>query len=156
MAKLSANTNVTSTDGLVGASRHGIFNYSRSSEDHTSYFLHFKTNVPARSNAMCMIEAVGYSYATAQSIRCAWTFYPYSEGATAPILNIGLQSIYPGMIPNSVYISADGFVCLSTTQRDLYYLSVMFNCHNTAPSASPGFNVQITNVQAVTTAGNYF
>lgn len=154
MAKLSANTNTT-VDGFAGASRHGVFRYSKTGEDHTSYFLHLKTNVPRLSNAMCMIEAVGYAYSTGQSIRCAWTFYPY-EGDAVNLYNVGLQSIYPGMIPNSAYISADGFVCISTTQRSLYYVSAVFNCHNTPPSGNPGFNVQITDVATVTVAGNHF
>lgn len=153
MATLARDTSIAGPDGLR-ASKHGIHNLRFADADRTTRYLHFKTNCPQNSNAMCMVEAIGYSYATEQPIRCSWAWYPYS--GTGALHNIALHNVSPGMVPNSVYLSTDNFVCFSTTARDLYYLGVLLNCYNTAPSAWPGFDLVITASAGTPTAGNYF
>lgn len=153
MAVLAQNTSIAGADGQLRASKHGIYNLRFADADRTTRYLHFKTNCPTNNNAMCMVEAVGYSYGTAQPVRCSWAWYPYTDGN---LYNIAMHNLAAGMVPNSVYKSTDNFVCFSTTARDLYFLGVVLNCYNTSPSAGAGFDLLITANAATATAGNYF
>lgn len=158
MANLAQGTSIGSggLNGSYGAAntmRLGIFNYREAQEVHTSRFLHFKTNVSTGGvHRMVMIEAVGYDYAGARPIHCSWGFYVYQNG----LVNISLQNLYNGMIPNAVYKSSDEFVCISAAARDLYFVGVTLNSYTVNNSWGRGLDVQITAAGTTTSAGNFY
>ena len=142
-------------NGSLGASNVvglGIYNYRLTDSDRTSRFLHFKTNVPTNTDRMVTIEAVGYSYATAQVIHCSWGVYAYANAVSS----IALHSLAPGLIPNAVYRAADGFVCISAAARDLYFIGVTLNSYTVNNNWGRGLDVSITAAATTVTAGNFY
>lgn len=157
MANLTQRTFIGAPSAHYGYSLNpvvtlGSFNYRLSDADQSSRFLHFKTNIPTSSDRMAMIEAVGFSYATMQPIHCQWGFYISSN----TILQVALQSYAPGMVPNTVYMSADNFVCISTTSRNLYFIGATLNTYTVNGLWGGGQDIVITTAGSTTSAGNLF
>ena len=136
-----------------GTMQLGIANYRESQELRTLRYLHFKTNVPKGGNQMIRIDATGYDYAGARPIRCSWAWYSYNVDGN--LYGVALQNMYLGMIPNAVYHSADNFVCISASARDLYYLGVTLDAC-AVNSSGLAFQVAITASGTTTTAGNFY
>lgn len=132
----------------------GIYNYRLNDSVRDSRYLHFKTNVLRNSGRMVRIDAVGYDYAGARPIRCSWVWYSYSVDGN--LYSVGLHNAYPGMVPNSVYIGADNYVCISAAARDLYFIGVTFDAYTPSNSYGLGQTVAITASAATTSAGNYY
>lgn len=159
MANLSQSTKI-GNGGLGGgfeaaaSMQLGIYNYRLNDAVRTSRHLHFKTNVPKAGGHMIRLDAVGYDYAAARPIRCSWVWYSYSGDGN--LYSVGLQNMYPGLVPNAVYHSADNFVCVSTAAQDLYFIGITFDAYTPSNSYGVGFNVAITASAATASAGNYF
>lgn len=119
--------------------------------DAGSFYLHYKTNIPKQTDIMFMLEAVGYSYAGAQAIRCSWCGYSYSRSYT--ILNSGVHTAYPGLTAHSMYYSADGFVVI-VAYGAVYCSGWTFNSYALNP-AGFAFDIQITASAQAATATYY-
>lgn len=125
--------------------------------DASAAYAQFKTNVPVASYIMTTIEAVGYSYGTAEPIRCAWGFYTYGTYIATSSLS---TSEYTGLVPKSVYTSADGYVCIIGSTPGgypggLYYCGFVLNGYQTA-GYGRGFALQITASSYGTTSDQAF
>lgn len=104
--------------------------YSFSTTDGSLGYLHLKTNVPVTGgrNTMWMIEFVGYAYGAAQNIRTAIVFHT----SVNTLYHIGAQNSYPGLTPQTVYISSDGYAVIRVT-ASFYYTGFVINAYSTAP-----------------------
>lgn len=127
--------------------------------DASAAYAQFKTNVPIASHIMTTIEAVGYSYGTAAPIRCAWGFYT-NGGAWGDPVSSKAESTYTGLVPKSVYTSADGYVCIIGSTPGgypggLYYCGFVLNGYQTAGNGR-GFALQITASSYGTTSDQAF
>lgn len=106
------------TSGYYGAQK-GIYTATIYS-DFTLAYVHLKTNIStATSEAIWMMEAVGYSYAGAAPIRCAWNFYAYN--ALNNVIQIGTENVYTGLTAHGVYKSSDNFVVLRGYKASNFY-----------------------------------
>lgn len=159
MANLAQSTNI-GNGGLGGGyeaaatMQLGIYNYRLNTAARTSRYLHLKTNVLRNSGRMVRIDAVGYDYSGGRPIRCSWVWYSFSVDGN--LYSVGLHNLYQGMVPNSVYIAADNYVCISASARDLYFIGVTFDAYTPSNSYGLGQTVAITASAATTVAGNYF
>jgi hypothetical protein len=92
-----------------------------------SYF-HLKTNVPVSRNTMWLVEFVGYGYGSAQNIRSGIVFH--TSGSV--IYHVGSQNIYPGLTPQAVYTSSDGYAVIRVN-AGFYFTGFVVNAYSTAP-----------------------
>ena len=104
--------------------------YSFTTGDASKSYLHLKTNVPVTGgrNTMWLIEFVGYAYGSAQNIRAGIVFHT----SVGTLYHIGTQNIYPGLTPETVYISSDGYAVIRVTAL-FYYTGFVINAYSTAP-----------------------
>jgi hypothetical protein len=104
--------------------------YCFATTDGSLSYLHLKTNVPVTGgrNTMWMIEFVGYAYGGAQNIRSAITFHT----SVGTLYHVGTQNAYPGLTPQTVYISSDGYAVIRVT-APFYYTGFVINAYSTAP-----------------------
>jgi hypothetical protein len=102
--------------------------YSFYTTDGSLSYLHLKTNVPVSRNTMWLVEFIGYAYGAAQNIRAGITFH--TTGGV--IYSIGAQNIYPGLTPQTVYTSSDGYVVIRVTSA-FYFTGFVVNAYSTAP-----------------------
>lgn len=153
MAFFSANTVVSTGATSTPLVQYQIYHQVLYTGAGQQYY-HFKSNIPVNNvnNIMFMFEAVGYSYATGNPIRCSWCGYSYS--ATSNIINIGLHNAYNGLSANGVYKSSDGYVCLRGVGYD-YYVGFSLNSYSTNP-AGFGNQVQITTASFNANSGSYY
>jgi hypothetical protein len=100
---------------------------------------------------MVNVEAVGFSYGTAQAIRCSWSFYQWSS----TLYSIGLETIYPGLTPEAVYYSADNFVCLRGGTSSTYFIGFALNVY-CASGDGAGNPVIFTEIVSNNVTGNHF
>jgi hypothetical protein len=131
-------------------------NFYRYSEGNlgAGQFIHLKTNMARYSGLMYMIEAVGYNYGLAQSIRCSWTGYLYDLVPTT-IYNPTQFQGYPGLTAHGQYLSSDNFVVLRATASTLNWPSFNLSCYQMNP-VGVNSNVMITAVATNTTSGAHF
>lgn len=108
------------------ASQLGV--YSFYTTDGSLGYLHLKTNVPNNRNTMWLVEFVGYAYGASQNIRAGIVFH--TSGGI--IYNIAGQNIYPGLTPQTVYSSSDGYVVIRVT-ASFYFTGFVINAYSTAP-----------------------
>jgi len=109
------------------ASQLGV--YSFYTTDGSLYYLHLKTNVPVSRNTMWLVEFAGYAYGAAQNIRAGIVFH--TSGSV--IYRIAAQNIYPGLTPQTVYTSSDGYAVIRVTSGSFYYSGFVINAYSTAP-----------------------
>lgn len=102
--------------------------YSFTTTDGSLGYLHLKTNVPVSRNTMWMIEFVGYAYGASTNIRAGIVFH--TSGGT--IYHVGAQNTYPGLTPQAVYTSGDGYAVIRVTAA-FYYTGFVINAYSTAP-----------------------
>jgi hypothetical protein len=79
--------------------------------DGTATKVHIKTSMPkgtGANNVMVTFEAVGFAYGSAQAIRSSWCLYQYQS----TLYSMNGSNVYPGMVAEGIYYSADNFVCL--------------------------------------------
>ena len=101
-------------------------------------YLHFETNIPNQSYIMMMVEAVGYCYATAKPIRCAWNFYSYSYA----IGNVANTS-YDGASAEGIYFGNAGYVCLRAYLPGQHFACFILNAYPTAGNgAGTGLSIR--------------
>lgn len=135
------------------AQQKSFFNFY--SYDSSLPYIHMKTNVIAYPTIdMWMIEAVGYSFALGQSIRCAWTWYTYPPYTPNEIIGVGLESVYPGMTAHGVYKSSDGYVCLRGYCTGFYYTGFLLNGYPTR--VGEGRMISITAYAQNNTSGSHY
>jgi hypothetical protein len=77
---------------------------------------------------MWLIEFVGYAYGAAQNIRAGIVFHT----SVNTIDHIAAQNIYPGLTPQTVYTSSDGYAVIRAT-ASFYYSGFVLNAYSTAP-----------------------
>jgi hypothetical protein len=117
--------------------------------DQTPKYIHMKTNIARYSSVMYMIEAIGYNYGMAQSVRCAFTGYMYDDG-TRPgitIYNPTQFTNYPGLTADGQYLSTDNYLCLRLYAASVYYCGFVLNVYQPSPvstQASVGISGFIT------------
>jgi hypothetical protein len=109
-------------------SQQNVYNFATTNGDNS--YLHLKTNVPVARNTMWMVEFVGYAYGSAQNIRAAIAFH--TSGGL--LYRVGAQTIYPGLTPQTVYTSTDGYAVIRTVAT-MYYTGFVINAYSTAPYA---------------------
>lgn len=102
--------------------------YTFATTDSTNTYLHLKTNIPVSRNTMWMLEFVGYAYGGAQNIRAGIGFHT----TNSLIYNIGVTNMYPGLTPQTAYISSDGYVVIRAFAY-FYYTGFVLNAYSTAP-----------------------
>lgn len=91
-------------------------------------FLHMKTNITA-TNYMWMLEAVGYDYCQATTIRTAWVVH--KSGGT--LYHKGVASINSGAFgANNVYLSSDQYLVVVAYMPGCWQ-GFTLNAYNTAP-----------------------
>lgn len=117
-------------------------------------YLDIQTDIPAPSSyVMGTIEAVGYSYAYARVIRCAWNFYTYYYD----IGNTNNNGNYTGLTAYSTY-SGGGYWCLKAQGiggNINGYLSFTLNAYPTA-GAGARYPIGIRQVALNNSSGNYY
>jgi hypothetical protein len=102
--------------------------YSFATTDGSLAYLHMKTNVPVSRNAMWMIEFVGYGYGSSSNIRSGIVFHT----SVNTIYAVGAQNIYPGLTPQAVYTSSDGYAVIRVNAA-FYFAGFVVNAYSTAP-----------------------
>lgn len=104
--------------------------YCFATTDGSLSYLHLKTNIPVSSgrNTMWLVEFVGYAYGAAQNIRAGIVFH--TSGGI--IYHTGAQNSYPGLTPQAVYVSSDGYAVIRVTAA-FYFTGFVINAYSTAP-----------------------
>jgi hypothetical protein len=105
----------------------------------TPTYVHFKTNIPISIYLMASIEAVGYNYALAKPIRCAWSFYT----AGTYIYSSSLENAYSGLSANGIYVSSDNYVVIRGYATGMYFIGFALNTYTINPSQARGFDISI-------------
>jgi hypothetical protein len=104
--------------------------YCFATTDGSLGYLHLKTNVPVIGgrNTMWMVEFVGYAYGAATNIRAGIVFHT----SVNTIYSVGAQNVYPGLTPQAVYTSADGYAVIRVNAA-FYFTGFVINAYSTAP-----------------------
>lgn len=142
MAKLK-RVNITENDGGAGTSGQdtydqqlAIFNYS--STVGSPNYVHFKTNITLDRRSIVTIEAVGYNYGNSLPIRCSWSFYTPNNGQ---VQNLGIHTVSgTGLSANSIYVSNDGYVCISGYANSFYFCGIVLNAYTSGATGGTGMS----------------
>ena len=120
MANLAAPTSIESNFAQYGI-------YSVNTVSGGGAYLHIETSLANQSYVMMMIEAVGYCYATAKPIRCAWNHYGYSYfiGNTA-------NTNYNGASADGGYYGSSGYYCIRAYLPGQHFACFIFNAYAVA------------------------
>lgn len=144
MANLAAGTSIEN-----GFQQYGF--YAVNTVSGGGSYLHMETNIPQpSSNIMMMIEAVGYCYATAKPIRCAWNFYSYSY----PIGN-SINTNYNGAASDGIYYTSAGYVCIRAYLPGQHFACFILNAYPVAGNGA-GTIVSIRRSSQNNVSGNYY
>jgi hypothetical protein len=122
--------------------------------DQTAKYIHMKTNILRYSSVMYMIEAIGYNYGTAQSVRCAFTGYMY-DLAGQTIYNPTQFTNYPGLTAHGQYLSSDNYLCLRFSAASAYYLGFVLNVYQMNPIQVQHY-VLVSDFVTNTTSGAHY
>lgn len=132
--------------------------YNFYSYDGSLEYIHMKTNHETSNGnyEMWMAEAIGYAYGSSQAIRCAWVWYIYPPQTPNEISHVGLQSTYPGMTPDGVYKSSDGYVVLrgKVIDNGFYFGGFLLNAYPTR--AGQGHTFRILAAAQNNTSGSHY
>lgn len=116
-------------------------------------YLHMKTNIYCGYNIMYQVEANGYSYGTATTIRSLWCGYAYA-GSMAPI-SAQNTNMAGTAVANNQYASADKYVVLVAYLPSTYYFGMVLNQVCSNPTGA-GFDIQVTSyTQTAANTGAY-
>jgi hypothetical protein len=143
MANLLSATNIEN-----GMQQYGIYAVNTASGGGS--YLHFETSVPNSSYSMIMIEAVGYSYASAKPIRCAWNFYSY-----AYFIGNVANTNYNGISADGGYFGGGGYVCIRAYLPSQHFNCIILNSYPTAGNGT-GTIVSIRRSSQNNTSGGYY
>lgn len=147
--KFSSGVNFGSTTTWHNVQRD--FGRCMSTANGAGYF-HIKTSIPYQSDAMWMIEAVGYAYGVSQSIRCAWTGYSYSAQST--IYQPAQFQAYPGLVADGQYYSTDNYVVLRAYTSSTYFAGFNLTAYQLNPSNV--FNMSMVSFDVNSNAGAFY
>jgi hypothetical protein len=140
-------------DGAFNRAQLNICQYQNQG-DQTPKYIHMKTNIARYCSAMYLIEAIGYNYGTAQSIRCGFTGYMYDlTGQT--IYNPTQFTNYPGLTADGQYLSSDNYLCLRFYTTSAYYCGFVLNVYQMNPTSIQP-NVQVSAFVTNTTSGAHY
>lgn len=148
MANLIAPTRVFPS-GAGYLSQYGIAQLS-TTDNFTK--IHIKTNIPRETaGIMVTIEAVGFAYGAAQAIRSSWCLYQWQSA----LYSIGVSNVYPGLVAEAVYYSADNYVCLRGSAGSSYFTGFALNAYVNAGDG-PGRPVSVLTWDWNNNAGNFY
>lgn len=144
MANLKAPTSIESNFAQYGI-------YSVNTVTGGGAYLHMETNIttPA-SYAMVMVEAVGYCYATAKPIRCAWNSYTYSY----EIGNVA-NTNYNGISADGIYFGNAGYLVLRAYLSGQHFACLILNSYMVAGNGAQTV-VSIRRSSQNSTSGVYY
>lgn len=95
-------------------------------------YIHFKTNIPIKTNIMYHIQFEGYNYGNGLPVDLIFTGYTY--GTWDYPYNHSAIDYTGGLQQDGVYASQDGYVVLRVKTTSTYYLgfiiNAMFPCPN--------------------------
>lgn len=94
-------------------------------------YLHMKTNINTVN--MWAIEAVGYNYSLAASVRSTWGFHWDGNNLYNRFYgNLSPSGYVYSVQPQNIYMSTDGYVVLVAYSGSWGYCGFMLNAYNTA------------------------
>ena len=134
-----------------GRHQKGIYHFQDTSgASGTTYYAHFKTNIPISANTMTRWEFEGYNYGATKIVRCEWACH----SSNSVLYSLSYRSLNNGFQAANIYASSDNYIVIVASYTVRYYVSGAMNIHD---SPIYGTQASIISAHTITTsnAGAY-
>ena len=125
-----------------GRHQKGIYHFQDTSgASGTTYYAHFKTNIPISANTMTRWEFEGYNYGDTKIVRCEWACH----SSNSVLYSLTYRSLNNGFQAANIYASSDNYIVIVASYTVRYYVSGAMNIHD-----SPIYGTQASTITAHT------
>jgi len=121
-----------------GRHQKGIYHFQDTSNaSGTTYYAHFKTNIPISANTMTRWQFEGYHYGATKIIRCEWACH----SSNSVLYSLTYESLNNSFQAANIYASTDNYIVIVASYTVRYYLSGAMNIHD-----SPIYTTQASTI----------